>query len=223
MRYRLLLILLLTTGLVSPVHAGIIFGRKKEKIEPKARVPELIGTLQADKDADKRARAAEELRNFDPTQFPEMIPALIAALQSDSKPAVRIEALQTLSRFRPVAQQVGEALEQALAADGSMRVRLQARSALLQYHWAGYRSAKKGDPPPLNTTREPPLNGSEKLPPIIRTTNPVVPGRTDYRPLPSAPVPVTPSTMEPPLAPVLPSTPIPVPVTGPDAGGPSLE
>ena len=38
-----------------------------------------------------------------------------------------------------------------------MRVRLQARSSLLQYHWAGYRS-KKDDGPVLQSN-EPPMAG----------------------------------------------------------------
>src|SRR5207302_3914603 len=111
--------------------------------------------VKADKDESKRARAAEELRQYDPTMFRDIIPVLIDVLHNDKKPSVRAEAAQSLGKLRPVSQEAGLALEQALARDPSMRVRLQARSSLLGYHWAGYRNAGKNvEPPPLNTTRE---------------------------------------------------------------------
>jgi hypothetical protein len=172
MRYRLFVLLVLIPALTPSAHAGILFGRKKDKPDPKVRVPELVTVLKSDKDADKRSHAAEELRTFDLAQFPEIVPALIDALQNDPKPSVRIEAVQSLGKLRPVSQVVGEALEQALAKDASMRVRLQARSTLLQYHWAGYRSGKKTDVPPLTPNREPAPVESRKYPPLIDTTAP---------------------------------------------------
>lgn len=198
MRYQLTALALLLVPLVAPSQAGIIFGRKKDKVDPRQRVPELIVALKADKDGDKRLRAAEELREYDPAMFPEVIPALIEALNSDAKAGVRIEAAHSLSKLRPVSPVVGEALEQAVSKDESMRVRLQARSALLQYHWAGYRG-KKAEVPPLNTTREPPLG--EKGPPVIDTSRP-------------APTPVPPPDQKPAPQPVIkpvPATPVPVP------------
>ena len=77
MRYRVPVLLLLIPLLTPSLQAGFIFGRKKDKIDPKQRVPELVQILKTDKDADKRSKAAEELRNFDPAQFPEILPALI--------------------------------------------------------------------------------------------------------------------------------------------------
>ena len=186
-----LLAIPLTAILAGPGRAGIIFGRKKEKIEPKNRVPELLTTLKSDRDADRRMHAAEELRNYDPVVFPEIIPALVAALQGDAKSSVRIEAAQSLGKIRPVNQAAGEALERAVSGDPAMRVRLQARSTLMQYHWAGFRNGKAGDVPPL----APPKSG-DNLPPAIRTT----PGTTTPR---------LPSSKEPPLASVEP-TPTPV-------------
>src|SRR3984957_3351309 len=85
----------------SPASAGIFFG-KKAKPSPAEHVPELIKTLQADGDEHKRCAAAEELRQYDPMQFPEMVPALIEALLNDRKPAVRAESAQTLGKLRPV-------------------------------------------------------------------------------------------------------------------------
>jgi hypothetical protein len=202
MRYRLLILLVLLPLLSPCAQAGILFGRKKEKPDPKQRVPELVATLKSDKDSDKRSRAAEELRTYDPAQFPEIIPALIDALQNDPKPGVRIDALQSLSRLRPVTQDAGEALEQALAKDSSMRVRLQARSALLQYHWAGYRS-KKPEVPPLNPTRDPGRTPSDKYPPAIDTTMTPTSGRIPSSPYNSRPQVPNVTTKEPPLAPPL--------------------
>ena len=50
-----------------------------------------------------------------------------------------------------------------------MRVRLQARSSLLQYHWSGYHSVRKEDL--VSQTKEPPL-ADGKVPPVINTTTP---------------------------------------------------
>src|SRR5258708_5190380 len=111
MRRSLALVLLLAS--LAPLQAGIIFGRKKDLIDPKKRVPELVVQLSKDKDASKRAAAAVELRGFDPAAHPDMVPALIAALLADTHQAVRIDAAQTLGKLRPVQQVVGEALEQA--------------------------------------------------------------------------------------------------------------
>ena len=193
--------------LAEPSYAGIIFGRKKEKIEPQSRVPALITTLKTDRDADHRHRAAEELRNYDAQVFPDIIPALVAALQSDTKPSVRIEAAQSLGKIRPVNQTAGEALERAVSGDPAMRVRLQARSTLMQYHWAGYKNGKTTDVPPLGTSKDNP-KGNANLPPAIRTT----PSNTTG--------PRIPTSEEPPLAPVEPIPtpelrPVPAPTTPP--------
>src|SRR5262249_24186660 len=129
----------LAAALARPAGAGIIFGRKgKKPPTPAERVPELIVTVKTDRDENKRAKAAEELRQYDPAAFKDIVPVLIDVLLNDKKPAVRAEAAQSLGKLRPVSQQAGMALEQALAKGPSMRVRLQARSSLLQYHWAGY-------------------------------------------------------------------------------------
>lgn len=190
------LVVPLAAMLTGPSRAGIIFGRKKDKIDPKTRVPELIATLKNDRDADRRMHAAEELRNYDPAAYPEIVPALVTAIQGDAKSGVRLEAAVSLGKIRPVNQAAGEALERAVSTDASMRVRLQARSTLMQYHWAGYRNGKASDIPPLAPPKDAP-KGGEILPPAVRTT----PATTT----PSR----FPSTTEPPLAPVEP-TPKPV-------------
>jgi hypothetical protein len=153
-RPRLLLVSVLLAVLPVAAHAGILFGKKPAKPSPNERVPELLMIVKTDGDEHKRVNAAEELRQYDPKQFPDIVPILIDVLLHDPKPSVRAEAAQSLSKLRPVSQQVGWALEQAVSKDPSMRVRLQARSALLQYHWAGYHAGKE---PPLIQTQEPPL------------------------------------------------------------------
>jgi hypothetical protein len=222
MRCRLFLFLVLLPTLAQPVEAGIIFGRKPRKPSPNERVPELVTIVKTDKDEHKRARAAEELRQYDPTMFPDIIPALIEVLKSDKKPSVRAEAAQSLGKLRPISQLVGQALEQALANDPSMRVRLQARSALLGYHWAGYRSSgKKAEPPPL-TTKEPPLADKGTFPPPINThvptpPAPVVPPAVQPTPPvpPAPPMPKSPGSPRP--LPVGPSTVPPTSTQGPPA------
>ena len=127
MKRRVALVLLLAPILTAPASAGIFFNKKPDKPNPADRVPELIKTIQTDGDEDKRMAAAAELRNYDATQFPDVIPALIDALLNDKKPSVRAEAAQSLGKIRPIADAVGAALEESLAKDGSMRVRLQAQ------------------------------------------------------------------------------------------------
>src|SRR5262245_40560520 len=157
MKWQRILALVTAAALTTPVHAGIFFNKKKPApVDPNQRVPELLKIVKTSPDEHKRSLAAEELRKYDPQTFPDIVPVLIDILGSDAKPSVRTEAAQTLGKRRPISQAVGQALEQAVAKDNSMRVRLQARSSLLQYHWSGYRTPKK-DPNPPPQTKEPPL------------------------------------------------------------------
>jgi hypothetical protein len=142
---------------VSPSPAGIPFFGKHTKPNPNERVPELLNLIATSNDEHKRSTAVEELRQYDVAAFPDMIPLLLEVLAKDPKPAVRSEAAETLSKLRPVSKQVGKALELAQNQDPSMRVRIQARHALLHYHWSGYHSSKKDDPLVLQTN-EPPLS-----------------------------------------------------------------
>jgi hypothetical protein len=222
MRWRIFLVVALVPGLTAPATAGIIFGRKN-KPNPKERVPELIAIVKTDGDKGKRKDAAEELRKYDPAAFPEIVPVLIDVLLADKEPGVRAEAAQSLGKLRPVSQAAGLALEEALAKDASMLVRLQARTALLHYRWAGYRSVKKDEP--IAKTQEPPLADpppkSSALPVIRRTRNitqriepqpvspaslapPVVTTSPGGRPLPVGPTVAPIKTTEPPLAPAPP-------------------
>lgn len=191
MRYRLFLVPLLVVGLAGPARAGIIFGKKPPKPPPEKRVPELLAVVKSDGDESKRVEAVDELRQFDLAAFPQIVPTLIDVLLTDKKPAVRAAAAQTLGKLRPVSQQVGLALEHTRDKDASMRVRMQARSSLLSYHWAGFWSSpgnlKQDGPPPPKTT-EPPL-----APPLLPVTPPS-------------------QTTEPPLAPPPAVTPPPAPV-----------
>jgi len=204
MKGRFLLVLILLPVLVRPAPAGIIFGKKGKKPTPKERVPELLVQVKTDGDEDKRAHAAQELRQYDPAAFPEIVPVLMDVLLTDKKPAVRAEAAQSLGRLRPVSQQAGLALEQALAKDPSMRVRLQARTSLLQYHWAGYHGSKKDDTPFIQS-KEPPLADQEKVPPTVNTSS-----------VPGTPGPAPEPRLQPQPAPVL----VPAPVSNPGAWNP---
>jgi hypothetical protein len=241
MNFRMTLILVLVPLLAAPAQAGILFGKKPPKPDPAQRVPELIKTVRTDGDENKRAEAVGELRQYDLATFPEILPTLIDALLNDKKPGVRAEAAQTISKLRPVTQAAGDALEQALDKDGSMRVRLQVRSALLQYHWAGYRQGKKDEPQSPVATKEPPLADPKPAnPPTPAPPKPTEsPSTLTPRPLPPMPTPV-PMPKTPPAGPataprLLPQGPTieiptptptpPVPVkpprgdSGPDLGG----
>jgi hypothetical protein len=231
---------LLTVMLLTPAQAGILFKKKKPPVDANQRVPELIGQVKTSPDEHKRSQAAEELRQYDPKAFPDIVPVLMDVLANDPKPPVRAEAAHSLGKLRPVSIVVGQALEQALAKDKSMRVRLQARSALLQYHWAGYRTPKKGglppqtkepplapplpgDPPPADLSLPPPR--PVPVPPTAPTEQPLPPltTRPGTRPLdPSVPViRLTPTISG--ATPPLPPSPVPVGPTPPLAPSPAGE
>ena len=172
MKHRVALVLLLAPVLATSACAGIFFSKKPDKPNPAERVPELIKVVQTDGDEDKRVAAAEELRDYDPAQFPDLVPVLIDALLNDKKPAVRAEAALSLGKIRPVSDQVGLALDQSLAKDTSMRVRLQARSVLLQYRWSGWKEPEpKKDATPTARPKDPPPSQS-KEPPLASPTPP---------------------------------------------------
>jgi hypothetical protein len=142
-RFHAILILIVVPALAVPARAGIF--DKRPKIDPAMRVPLLIGQVKSEQDERKRLAAAEELRQYDPRAFPEIVPVLIDVLQNDVAAGVRLQALHSLSGFRPVSREVGEALEHALASDKSFRVRLQARTTLVSYHWSGYHAARTSE------------------------------------------------------------------------------
>jgi hypothetical protein len=168
MKWRVFLTLLLAAAMAGPAPAGI-FGKKPSKPSPTERVPELLGILKSDGDENKRLEAAQELRQYDPLAFPQIVPSLIAALQTDAKPSVRSEAAQTLGQVRPVLPAVRPALELARDKDSSMRVRFQARSSLLGIRWT---TSWHGNPTePASQGKEPPLADpkGKNVPPPIRT------------------------------------------------------
>ncbi len=72
MRYRMLILLVLIPALTPSVHAGILFGRKKEKPDPKQRVPELVMILKTDKDSDKRSTRRRNCGPSIPLSFPRL-------------------------------------------------------------------------------------------------------------------------------------------------------
>lgn len=182
---------LVMAALAHPAGAGWFF-HKHAKVNPAERVPSLIALLRTDPDAHQREAAAEELRNYDAGAYPDMLPALIHAAQEDASPSVRLEALQTLEKLRPVSQQVGMVLEQAMANDASTRVRLQARTLLWQYHLSGYHSAKVTEAPPAKVvpkTSEPPLAPPLPEPPLGSPSLPSAQAAPSLpAPMPSVPV-----------------------------------
>lgn len=196
MSWRRVCLLVLSLALAAETARAGIFFNRKPKTQPTERIPTLLYTLKSDASEKKRAEAAEELRNFDAGANPEIVPALIESAQKDPQASVRIEAVQTLSKLRPISQLAGRAIEQAASSDPSMRVQLQARSALLQYRMSGYHNGK-GDTLPLTPGRpirtdEPPLAPPLDPPPVHKSQSPptgtIVPSSAP-RPMPaSAPV-----------------------------------
>jgi hypothetical protein len=202
--YRWLVTLVLALSMAGTASATGIF-KKQPKPNPATRVPELMNILRGEKNDRKREAAAEELRQYDPRAFPEIVPMLIEIAMNEPSSAVRLEAVQSLGRIRPVSQQAGWALEQVVDKDTSIRVRLQARTLLVQYHLAGYRAGKNPEAPPVPKgakTEEPPLADppewvptpvSAPMPPgqVKSSANwpaPLTPQTPAYKPLPIPPV-----------------------------------
>jgi HEAT repeats len=193
---RFSLVLLVLTTWTASAPAGLF--SKKSKPNPAEHVPALIATLRGDPEERKRVSAAEELRQYDPAMFPELIPTLAEAAQHDPKSGVRLEAIQSLAKLRPISQRAGQALEQATH-DDSMRVRLQARTLLWQYHMAGYKGGKTpdiGGPPDSMHTEEPPLATPLEPPTVSSFQKSVTPSVTII-PSPPATSPATITTPQP--------------------------
>jgi hypothetical protein len=137
MKYSIGLILLLV---VSPAQAGPFTKKAPARAGANTRVPELLFHVKMDADEKKRAAAADELRDYDAKQFPEIVPILCDVLLNDQSQAVRLEAAQSLGKIRPVSPFAGQVLEQASTKDPVFRVRMQARTSLRLYQLAGYRA-----------------------------------------------------------------------------------
>jgi hypothetical protein len=231
---RPLLVLLAMAVLPALTFGGVFFGKKQTKVDPAQKVRELLATVKSDGDESRRASAAEELRDYDPAQFPEMVPVLADVVLSDSKVSVRAEAAHTLGKLRPVNQQAGTALEQAAAKDSSLRVRLAAKTALMGYYMAGFKGTPK-QPNGAPNTKEPPLAdpavqapppqqipAARSVPPALPVVQPTraVPAETVEPPLAA---PLAPSVTPRPALPLVPTQPPvlqPAPTSGQD--GPSL-
>jgi hypothetical protein len=206
-----LLALGFVAALAVPAPAGILFGRHA-KPSPAERVSQLLVTLKTDSSDSKREKAAKELREFDPNAFPEIVPALIDVLKHDQKAAVRAEAAQTLGKIRPMSQEAGMALEEAVN-DSSWRVRRQARPALRAYRSSGYQGPSiSEETSPLSgqqsTSFAPPGPPAKRglVSPAPKTGPAYVPNGTPPPPL-ADPLPITPASK---AGPKNISTPVPV-------------
>ena len=151
-RLAILITLITLTPLVPA--AGFLPPSRKVKTPDDTKISAWISVLLEDPDETKRINAAIELRNIDPKNHPDAIEALMEALKSDKRPSVRAEAANSLGRIRGGQDLAGPVLEEALANDGSMRVRLQARSALMGLYLSGYRSASGKSIPQAEETPE---------------------------------------------------------------------
>jgi hypothetical protein len=159
----------------TPVQGGI-FPLQKDKGDKSEQVMKLINQL-GDGDAGKRARAAEELRDFDAAEHPEIVIVLIEALKKDPSTSVRREAAQSLGRIKPTSVDALKALEEASDKDISSLVRLQARTARIGYRIKEPKpaasekpSAKKANEPdntriaPVSMPAQPSVQTSKALP-----------------------------------------------------------
>jgi hypothetical protein len=218
---RILLVPLVVAALAPSAPAGIF--SRKTKPNPAERVPELLIQLKSGHDEGQRLAAADELRQYDPKSYPEIVTGLIDALGRDASPAVRAEAASSLGRLRPISQQAGVALEQSQTNDAIMKVRLAARQSLWQYHLVGYRGGKAPDAPATGgqDNSQPQIGAMPRVvaqPTSRGTPSPRHPGAVRESPEPPLAVPPTsnPQVSRPPqvpIAPVVPTNPglMPIP------------
>ena len=193
MRQWHVLTCLLSLALTGVTLAGPF---RRNKPDPEIHVPGLINVLKTEKDEKKRAEAADELGEFDGKAFPAIIPALLEALASDPSSSVRAEAAESIGNVRPISTKAGYALEQAVANDKALSVRVTARTSLLQYRFLGYVGAKPDAS--VAQTVEPPL--------ASLTADSIRPSPSDalIRPAPTNPT-----------APPTSNMPLPIPQIGP--------
>src|SRR5260370_38518322 len=96
-------------------------------------------------------------------------------LEKGKKRKGRMEVLNGLHRGRPVSQPAGQAIEHAASSDEALRVRLQAKTALLKYHLAGYSSSNKNEPSVLHPTHQAPPPADPASPPVPASGFPPAP------------------------------------------------
>src|SRR5262249_467664 len=186
---RLLFVQLTLLILVTPTQAGIF--RKSSRPDPAVHVPALLEVVKTSPDEKTRVAAASELRDYDTKAFPDILPTLIQVLGADPSSSVRSEVAETIGKIRPIAPQAGFALEQAIANDKSVHVRIAAQKALVKYRLLGYCGGGKGGTAAAQASEPPFATGAGGK---------GTPGGTVLRPTPTpAPVggPVMPRTMRP--------------------------
>ena len=157
-------ILLMMIGEGQALPLQLFFLGKPKNIQNSEQVAQICQILKSSGEELVRLQSIEDLRSVEGVSQPMAIVALSDSMVSDRKAGVRAEAALALSKMRPVRQEVGAALEKAITNDPSMRVRLQARSALLQYNLAGYRSAQNA-----------PVTALDPLGQIAKEPSPILP------------------------------------------------
>lgn len=240
---RIAAILTAALGMASAQPASAIdlgFGLFKKKPAPSANAPksdaslktkQLVATLQADPDVDRRKVAAETLRTHDPRNNTDVIPTLVHSLQNDPNAGVRAIAAESLGSIKSVYPNAGAALESSEKSDPDANVRAVAKAALWQYHLNGYKTPTTVSSNLPSPTGEPPLAAPRK--PFVPTTPTPVASDVNFRPItqgmgkgpPLSPTsepplakkapPVTVPDAKPPIAEV-PSIPVPMPMPEPD-------
>jgi hypothetical protein len=164
---------------------GLGLFKRKQKEEPVAPPTQhYVATLQSDPDEQKRIAAASGLIGADPRVDAAVIPTLISSLQRDPSPLVRSQAAEVIGKLKPIYLHAGLALQTAAQNDPAESVRKSAKSALWEYHLAGYRPAQ-GIGSRKEQTAEPPI------------ANPAPGVTVTARPQPAAPVGTTSSVFRP--------------------------
>src|SRR5579871_4533057 len=121
--------------------AGLIFNRhpKQPDNSQQQMSQDPVSVLRNDTDERHRLSAVQSLSHTDLKQSPQAGVALIDALLKDPSPNVRAASADALSKVRPMAVQIGMALEQAAGSDTAPAVRSAADRSLAAYVHAGYK------------------------------------------------------------------------------------
>src|SRR5690606_23961734 len=135
--FNYLIVAALLAATACPAPATGIFGNRKQPGNSAQQVQQLILKIQSSNDSVQRTDAAEDLRDFDIGEFPQIIPVLVNSLKNDKSIQVRIEAARSLGKIRPLTKMAGDALSDAASNDPALRVRWQARTSLAFYTVAG--------------------------------------------------------------------------------------
>ncbi|MFN4258649.1 MAG: HEAT repeat domain-containing protein [Gemmataceae bacterium] len=208
-------VLLIWATALEPASAGIIFNRQNNQ-QGSSNGPKIFRLFKGKNNEPPPNQHHQPTNSMYPHQpapavQPNGMDGMVQTLQHSPDAEQRYHAAVQLGKMRPFPPAVSAVLQQAANNDSSMKVRVAAKTALMQQQINGFINDKMQQVPRVNpptmprqpTTQEPPLAEPLPAPPA----SPAPPPRLVPQPAPAVPPSWRgPTTTEPPLAPPAPSS-----------------